>query len=369
MAKPLCIDLFCGLGGWADGFLAEGYDVIGFDIERHDYGTGGYPGQLVLQDVLTLDGRQFKNAAVIVASPPCQAYSYRGMPWGALWREHNTMDDDGGPPGNYRGKDPIFNDLFRACFRIAREAGLPVIVENVKRAQEFVGPAAWHFGNFYLWGDVPALMPVTLRKRKSKHQPTAETPTGTGKTSWFFGNSKGENRNYGMDGEKLRHLVQKRDGHGHTRHLTNPAEHGLKGGNGTWFNVSHGERREGNTAGNPIRGDGLKGVPGVRLRDVGFNVANAQRWREEQQNGVKCHGQQHGTEYAMTRGPVGDGIKQNGSGAEWFDVGIAKHSSRSGSRKAASAQIAKIPFLLAQHIARVFKPSPVEPSRPDAKTN
>lgn len=31
---PLAIDLYCGLGGWAEGFLAEGYDVIGFDIER-----------------------------------------------------------------------------------------------------------------------------------------------------------------------------------------------------------------------------------------------------------------------------------------------------------------------------------------------
>ena len=34
--KPLMVDFFCGLGGWADGGLAEGYDVIGFDIERHD---------------------------------------------------------------------------------------------------------------------------------------------------------------------------------------------------------------------------------------------------------------------------------------------------------------------------------------------
>jgi site-specific DNA-cytosine methylase len=49
--KPLAIDLYAGLGGWADGFLAEGYTVVGFDIERHDYGTGGYPGKLVLQDV------------------------------------------------------------------------------------------------------------------------------------------------------------------------------------------------------------------------------------------------------------------------------------------------------------------------------
>lgn len=132
--KPLCIDLFCGLGGWADGFLAEGYDVIGFDIERHDYGTGGYPGQLVLQDVLTLDGRQFRNAAVIVASPPCQAYSYRAMPWKRA-----------------KALPPPDNTLFEACFRIAKEAGVPLIVENVRGAQKWVGRAAWNYGSFYLW--------------------------------------------------------------------------------------------------------------------------------------------------------------------------------------------------------------------------
>jgi site-specific DNA-cytosine methylase len=81
MGKPLCIDLFCGLGGWTEGFLAEGWDVVGFDIERHAYGDQHYPAQLVIQDVLTLDGKQFRNADCIVASPPCQEYSYMAMPW------------------------------------------------------------------------------------------------------------------------------------------------------------------------------------------------------------------------------------------------------------------------------------------------
>ena len=39
-------------------------------------------------------------------------------------------------------------------------------MENVVGAQRWVGRAKWHFGSFYLWGDVPALMPLTLNAVK-----------------------------------------------------------------------------------------------------------------------------------------------------------------------------------------------------------
>lgn len=195
MAAPLAIDLFCGLGGWTEGLLLEGYDVVGFDIEHHVYGEHRYPAQLVLQDVATIVGRQFKDAALIVASPPCQAYSYRAMPWKKA-----------------KALPPPSNELFDHCFRIQREAieaagrFIPLVVENVRGAQPWVGRSRWNYGSFHLWGDVPALMPMDKAIKNSGG-------------SWFSIGSPGQK----VTGQNPAHAIAKE-----------AREDGLKIG-GDWF--------------------------------------------------------------------------------------------------------------------------------------
>lgn len=193
-------------------------------------------------------------------------------------------------PEGYKGSRTLaeLTALFDACFRIQREASeaaghrIPLVVENVKGAQPWVGRARWSFGSFMLWGDVPALMPMTLR---------AATKT-------------------------VGH-ANKRDGHTHTRHLTNQRESdGLKVSGLNWS--KHGQ-------------------PGYKPK--GFNVTNAQRYRDD----VKG---------------LGLGSTSCGQGAGNRHPNDPRNLwSGSDSRKAASAMIAKIPLPLSRWIAKSYRPT------------
>lgn len=143
----MCIDLCCGSGGWAAGFIAEGYRVLGYDICDQPL----YPGEFHKRSVHDLTGAVAADACVIVASPPCEEFSRHQMPW---TKARNPPEPD--------------LSIWQSCFRIASEAGIPILIENVRMAQKWKGRAAWHCGSFYLWGDVPALMPqVTHRPKES----------------------------------------------------------------------------------------------------------------------------------------------------------------------------------------------------------
>ena len=342
--KPLAVDLFCGLGGWSEGLLAECWDVVGFDIEAHRYGEARYPAQLVIQDVLTIHGSQFKGASLIVASPPCQEFSYMAMPWTRAKEKARKLRED--PEDRKR-----LTALFDACFRIQREAiaaaghHIPMVVENVRGAQPWVGRARTHFGSFYLWGDVPALMPIVKKRAKvgslgwSEFAKTGVKSKGFNTTAdqlahgradvtgthfetegakvpgFRFDGSGKSFQTASVEGSKTLAHVNKRDGHSHTRHLTNQREHdavreGLKHG-GDWFSDPTSPSRQGGVT---------KSREGVK-----------------QQAGI-------------------GGPRENGKGDAWFQNGAARHGSKSNARKAASAAIAKIPPVLARHIAAYYKP-------------
>jgi hypothetical protein len=179
---------------------------------------------------------------------------------------------------------------------------IPLIVENVRGAQKWVGQARWHYGSFYLWGDVPALMPMTFK--------AAKVPA------------------FRFDGS------------------------------GKSFQTAS------------VEATAQKSVEGSCARLPGAKGGRISGWpHKDESDAVKVPSE------AGRRTDVGKGARFTSrdcgdegtkSGAAWFDgkprdkmlgdKGPAAYGSRSNSRKAAAAMITKIPFPLAQHIARTFKP-------------
>jgi hypothetical protein len=271
-----------------------------------------YPGQLVLMDALTIHGSMFRDFDCIVASPPCTQYSYLAMPWSRS-KDPNNSKAAKALRLKWETEGPD-NRLFDACFRIQREAieaagrYIPLIVENVRGAQPWVGRAAWSYGSFYLWGDVPALMPFS-RGRKRTGRGAVSSPS--------FHGGEHETLGVGMGlkgtGDGIKQLHPRGD------------------------NQTCGKHRMG-------LGDGQK-VP---------------VYSDPRRNGGKAS---HLTCPSENAAKLEDGTK---IGGDWFSdpkSTCRKHGSRSNARRLASAMIAKIPFELAHWIARVYYPNNKEYKR------
>lgn len=196
------------------------------------------------------------------------------MPWKLAKAKAKAIRED-----TSGEKLAALNRLFNECFRIQREASfaagrhIPLVVENVRGAQPWVGRARWNFGSFYLWGDVPALMPPAIQ--------AAKVP------SFRF------------------------DGSGRSFQTASVRRTAV--GNGTRF-----------TSRDCGIENGLK-MPGIKLSDVGFNVAAARS-------------------YAHMVG-----------GAKYTRSEEDKRQHIGVNRKMASAMIAKIPLPLCRHIGATFR--------------
>jgi Hint domain len=234
----------------------------------------------------------------------CQEFSYMAMPWTRAKQIGRALRGADEFPQGYRGSRTIaeLTALFDACFRIQREASaaagrkIPMLVENVRGAEPWVGRAAWNFGSYYLWGDVPALMPP-LQARK-----------------------------FNPDG---------------TRH-----------GPGSWFAVADSKERGAKSPGFRFDGSGRSFQSESGNRHV-VGAAEGRKHRGDWFRDPDCPSRQGG-QSAPAEGRKGAGA---GAGAGWFDRNLCALPSKSPARKAASARIAKIPFALSEWIARTYKPA------------
>jgi hypothetical protein len=146
----VALDLCCGKGGWAAGLIEAGWIVYGVDLA--DF-SKVYPGNFVQANLLTWEGwREIPGIRLVVASSPCEEFSRWDMPW---TRKRN-------PPAPSLA-------LVERCRFIAAELGVPIVTENVRGAQRWLGKSRANCGPFHLWDDVPALIPYFGGRKKESY--------------------------------------------------------------------------------------------------------------------------------------------------------------------------------------------------------
>lgn len=107
------IDLFAGPGGWDVGARELGIDPLGIEWDDAACQTRAAAGLRTHQgDVAALDPHDFGPCDLLIASPPCQAWSMAGKRKGAddITRVHALTNEIAS------GGEPMDPDLWRTCF-------------------------------------------------------------------------------------------------------------------------------------------------------------------------------------------------------------------------------------------------------------
>lgn len=190
------LDLFCGRFGWGRAFAARGWEVVSVDlVEPPDIPVGC---EFCEADILQLrctsgdwavyGGTHYIDLGrfdFICASSPCEEFSIHGM--------------------KHFHPNPKYPEmgikLFNHARHICEASGVPYVMDNVRAAQAFVGPAVHHCGPFYLWGSaVPPIMPQGIGKGISHRVPGIELLSRQEITAWrrkhdpMWSNSKSPKR-------------------------------------------------------------------------------------------------------------------------------------------------------------------------------
>jgi DNA (cytosine-5)-methyltransferase 1 len=105
---PLLLDLFCGAGGAAEGYVRAGFEVVGVDIVRQPHFPYAFRQGDALNPSDWLEATNGRMPDAIHASPPCQAFTAAQVIRG---RTHPNLID------------PLRSMLIAS--------GLPWVIENV----------------------------------------------------------------------------------------------------------------------------------------------------------------------------------------------------------------------------------------------
>lgn len=420
--KPLCVELFAGTFGWSQGWLELGGRSVGFDLEHlPHHGKVPENAELVIQDCLTLHGSQFKDADLILASPPCTQYSYLAMPWSRSAPTGECIACRGTglrPAGSNcesiclecEGEGVIHNSkaakalrkkwetegpdnrLFDACFRIQREALIATgyICEACGAPDEprieMTAPAGHQHSD-----DLAEYAPCSECLNKSKRYIPLIVENVRGAVPWV-GREKAKFGSFylwgdvGMVGNRVfagRDLTDVMAGRGRFGMGVAPESGELKGHGSTWFGIqSNGDTYDQREV-NPVSGQKREGRNFHTWALTGGAVSSPSYHGGDHETrgvgmGIKTPGR------SLSKGAANKfGTHNMGSaekifaelkggtkiGGDWFsdpNSTCRKHGSHSNARKAASAMIAKIPLALSSYIARVHHPgipAAVEPAR------